>query len=296
MNTENVVEPRLMEQQPDWTFEPLPFDSYSPLTAGHRGHWIGGLKLMSDNHYYGCCACIGSAGIGLVPKMQLLTTANGFALNLFINGTVTSKTPTNQDVAFNLKTTYPVDGTVEITVNTAAPESFELLIRNPAWSKTTSIAVNGVAVEVKSGYTRIERVWKTGDTVTVKLDMRTEVIRPIPYGTQVLMTDIRWGYNYSVPVFDREDPLAKKHVALRRGPVMLAQENRLGYSVDDACSIKINNDGYVDVSLTETDIYPNIVAANVPLEDGSTMLVTDYASAGKLLNDESKTAVWMLTK
>ena len=296
MNTENVVEPRLMEQKPDWTFEPLPFDSYSPLTAGHRGHWIGGLKLMSDNHYYGCCACIGSAGIGMVPKMQLLTTANGFALNLFINGTVASKTPNDQDVTFDLKTDYPLNGTVEITVNTATPESFELLIRNPAWSKTTSITVNGAAVKAESGYTRIERVWQAGDTVTVKLDMRTEVIRPIPYGTQILMTDIRWGYNYSVPVFDREDPLAKKHVALRRGPVMLAQENRLGYSVDDACSIKINNDGYVDVSLTETDIYPNIVAANVPLEDGSTMLVTDYASAGKLLNDESKTAVWMLTK
>ncbi len=296
MNTENVVEPRLMEQQPDWDFEPLPFDSYSPLTAGVRGYWIGGLKHMSDNHYYGCCACIGSAGIGLAPKMQLLTTKNGFALNLFINGSVASKTPSNQDVVFDVKTAYPVDGTVEITVNTAAPEAFELLVRNPAWSKTTSIAVNGDAVKAESGYTRLERVWQAGDTITIELDMRTEAIRPIPYGTQVLMTDIRWGYNYSVPVFDREDPLAKKHVALRRGPIMLAQENRLGYSVDDAVEIKINDDGYVDVSLTKTDIYPNIVAANVPLTDGSTMLVTDYASAGKLLNDESKTAVWMLTK
>ncbi len=295
-NTEQRVESRIAEQHPEWILEALPFDSYSPLTAGRRGYWIGGLKGMSDNHYYGCCACIGSAGIGLAPKMQLLTTANGFALNLFVNGTVASKTPNNQDVVFDLKTAYPVDGTVEITVNTAAPESFELLIRNPGWSKTTSVAVNGDAVKTESGYTRIERVWQAGDTVVVKLDMRTEVIRPIPYGTQVLMTDIRWGYNYSVPVFDREDPLAKHHVALRRGPVMLAQENRLGYSVDDACSIKTNDDGYVDVTLTKTDVYPNILAVNVPLADGKTMLVTDYASAGKLWNDESKMAVWMLTK
>ncbi len=295
-NTEGAVEPRLMEQQPDWDFEPLPFDSYSPLTAGVRGYWIGGLKHMSDNHYYSCCACIGSAGIGLAPKMQLLTSKTGFALNLFVNGTVASKTPNNQDIVFNVKTAYPVDGIVEITVDTAAPEAFELLIRNPAWSKTTSIAVNGEAVKAESGYTRIERVWQAGDTITVELDMRTEVIRPIPYGSLVLMTDIRWGYNYSVSKFDREDPLAKHHVALRRGPIMLAQENRLGYSVDDPCSIKINDDGYVDVTLTETDVYPNILAVNVPLTDGGTMLVTDYASAGKLMNNESKTAVWMLTK
>ena len=66
--------------------------------------------------------------------------------------------------------------------------------------------------------------------------------------------------------------------------------------MDEACDIKINDDGYVDVTLTETDIYPNILAVNVPLADGKTMLVTDYASAGKLMNEESKTAVWMLTK
>lgn len=72
---------------------PLPFDSYSPLTAGTRGNGIGGLKLMSDNHYYGCCACIGSAGCGLIPKITLLRAEDGLVLNLFISGTVTARTP-----------------------------------------------------------------------------------------------------------------------------------------------------------------------------------------------------------
>lgn len=296
LNTEDKVEIRLTEEHPEWILEPLPFDSYSPLTAGSRGHWIGGLKGMSDNHYYGCCACIGSAGIGLAPKMQLLTTKNGLALNLFINGTISSKTPSNNDVTLNLRTAYPVDGAVDITVGISAPETFELLIRNPQWSKTTKVSVNGAPADVCDGYIRLNREWKNGDTVKVELDMRTEVIRPIPYGTQILMTKVMWGYNYTVPVFDREDPLAKYHIALRRGPVMLAQENRLGYCVDNPCSVKINDDGYVDVELTQTDVYPNIVAVNVPLTDGGKMLVTDYASAGKLWNEESKMAVWMLTK
>ena len=64
----------------------MPFDSYSPLTSGTRGNGVGGLKVMPDMHYYGCCACIGSAGIGLVPKMHLLTKKDGFVVNLFIDG------------------------------------------------------------------------------------------------------------------------------------------------------------------------------------------------------------------
>lgn len=72
INTEKVVEPLIAAEHPTWNAEPLPFDSYSPLTAGTRGNGIGRLKLMSDNHYYGCCACIGFGGLRAVPKITLL--------------------------------------------------------------------------------------------------------------------------------------------------------------------------------------------------------------------------------
>ena len=78
---------------------------------------------------------------------------------------------------------------------------------------------------------------------------------------------------------------------------MLAQENRLGYSVDDAIEVKVEEDGYVDVKLTEKEIpYSCIVKAQIPLANGEYMTVTDYSSAGKLWTEESKMAVWMLTK
>ena len=86
INTEQVVEPAMKKEHPGWCIEPMPFDSYSPLTAGTRGNKIGGLKLMSDNHYYGCCACIGSLGLGLIPKMAVLSTKCGFVMNLYIDG------------------------------------------------------------------------------------------------------------------------------------------------------------------------------------------------------------------
>ena len=43
----------------------LPFDSYAPLLPGLRGRQMGGYQVMENNTYYGCCACIGAAGLGL---------------------------------------------------------------------------------------------------------------------------------------------------------------------------------------------------------------------------------------
>ena len=79
---------------------------------------------------------------------------------------------------------------------------------------------------------------------------------------------------------------------------MLAQENRLGYSVDDAIEVMVNDDGFVDViALNEhTAPYNCILEAKIPLKGGKYITVTDYASAGKLWTEESKMAVWMLTK
>ncbi len=297
VNTEKVIEPTTPAEHPDWIAEALPFDSYSPLTAGRRGKKIGGLQVMSDRHYYGCCACIASAGIGLVPKLQLCTSDNRVALNMFINGRITANTPTGNSFEIETHTEYPAGSNVLLKLNLNASERFELCIRIPYWSKTTTVSVNGTRIDVEYGkYYAVDREWKNGDMVEIEFDMRTEAIYPTPYGSQILMNEIVWESDYVVPVFDREDPEAHRHIALRRGPVMLAQENRLGYSVDEPVDISVQSDGYVETKISNKNIpYPSIIALEVPTKNGS-MTVTDYASAGKLWTDESKMAVWMLTK
>ena len=303
INTEKVIEPTLLRDHPDWSIEPLPFDSYSPLTAGTRGNGIGGLKLMSDNHYYGCCACIGSAGLGLAAKMALMTTEKGFVINMYVDGQIQARTAAGRTLTLNTRTTYPVGGNICISVDVEEAESFELLLRIPEWSKQNSLKLNGEEISISptetcSGYVSLDREWIPGDTIELVLDMRTESIRPIPYGNQVLMNHVVWGGNYMIPTYDEEDPLAKNHLALRRGPIVLAQENRLGYSVDEPVDILVGEDGYVDVTFPEKEIapYENILEVEVPLTDGSKMHVTDYASAGKLWTEESKMAAWMLVK
>lgn len=295
VNTEKVVDPSVIREHSDWIAEPLPFDSYSPLTAGTRGVRIGGLQPMSDKHYYGCCASIGSAGIGVIPHIHLLKSNAGIVLNLYINGTAETMTPSGQKIVLKTDTMYPSDGKVSIKVGIEKSEKFEIKLRNPDWNKKTSLEVNGENTDITDGYISIVKEWKNGDTIVFTLDMTTKAVYPIPYGSQVLMNKVMFQFNYVLPTFDREDPLAKYHVALRRGPIMLAAENRLGYSVDDAVDFKINDDS-VNVKKTEREIpYKSIVKFDVELENGDFITLTDYASAGKLWTEESKTAVWIRT-
>ena len=303
INTEKVIEPSLIAEHPEWSIEPLPFDSYSPLTAGTRGNGIGGLKLMSDNHYYGCCACIGAAGLGLVPQMALINKGNGIILNLYMDGNMQTTTPTGNQLMIRTETSYPVSGKIKISLAMDKPEHFEVQIRIPLWSQKTNLTVNGTCLEldqaalsVNKGYVCLDRLWNTDDTIVLDLDMRTVYIKPISYGHQILMNQVIWGANYIVPTYDEEDPLAKNHCALRRGPVVLAQENRLGYSVDEPVDILVREDGYVDATFPEMEIapYEHILELEIPLANGEKMHVTDYASAGKLWTQESKMAAWML--
>ena len=137
--------------------------------------------------------------------------------------------------------------------------------------------------------------WADGDEIEIDLDMRTKVIYPIPYDHQVLMNKVIWGHNYVIPTYDREDPNAKNHIALRRGPIMLAQDSRLGYDIDEPICVNINEDGYVNTSLADDVEIPfeHMLAVNADLKDTGYIRLIDYASAGKLWGKKSKMAVWM---
>ena len=278
--------------------EVLPFDSYSPLTAGTRGNGIGGAKMMPDYHYYGCCACIGAAGIGLVPKMALMQSEKGMVLNLYLDGTMEAVTPKGQKVQLTVETTYPKHGEVRIHIGIEKVETFTIALRNPAWSKCTKVKLNGAEVPSTEGYIVIDRTWSDGENIELLLDMRTEAIYPIPYGHDILMTNsVGWKLDYVIPVYDVEHPNAKNHISLRRGPLVLAADSQFGYDAADAFDVAVNEDGYVDVELPEKEhsVYVHLIEALVPLKNNKTLRVTDYGSAGKKWSASSKIAAWIRT-
>ncbi len=80
-----------------------------------------------------------------------------------------------QDVTLQQANSYPWDGLVNIGFTLAEPVAFELYLRLPGWCSTPQLAVNGAAVELsgitEKGYARLDRVWQTGDSVTLDLPM-----------------------------------------------------------------------------------------------------------------------------
>ena len=292
-NSEEKVNEKMLRDYPDAYPDVFPFDSYSSLTNGLRGKQVGGLRKFSDGHCYGCCAAIGAAGNGLIPKVQLLTSRDGYAMNLYINGTVTVHSD-GGDITFVTKTDYPRSGLIRFAVNPEKPVEFVLSLRIPAWSENTKLTVNGQEIPVIKGYTRIRRTWTPGDMLELRLDMRTRVIRPIPYGSQILVNKPCWKANYIATTYDVENPEAKKHIALQRGPLVLAQDARLGYDVSAPAQLRIREDGYIDTEMVaEQADFPHMLLVRVSRLDGTEMELVDYASAGKTWTDSSRMAAWI---
>lgn len=296
VNTEQNVDELVLEKKPDAILEPLPFDSYASLLPNTRGRGIGGLQHMSDRHYYGCCACIGAAGIGMVNKVAAMLTEKGLALNLYENGTIETVAPSGRPVKLTMDTAYPAQGRVAITVDTEAAEAFEIALRVPNWSKRTVLSVNGEVVEAAPGYVAINRVWNTGDTVVLELDMRTEVLRPVSNPRDVIFVDIIWAENYVASRVVEETPEAKYHVALRRGPLVLARDARLDGTIDEAVDVWCDEDGYAELIPADTATFDHIVNFRVKQNNGGSFTVVDYGSAGKTWKEDSKYACWLPTK
>jgi len=79
-------------------------------------------------------------------------------------------------------TNYPWQGRVKITVLPDVLSQFAIYLRIPGWSKSSSVALNGVTVEQlpDRGYVKIERAWRAGDVIDLDFDISVVKIYPHP--------------------------------------------------------------------------------------------------------------------
>lgn len=251
----------------------FPYDSYSPLLYSTRGRQNAGYMMM-DEGPYGCCACIGSAGTSLIPLSSVMLSKDGVYVNLYIPGTISTETPTGNKLVLNIDTEYPKNGNIKVKVSGVFGEKMVLAFRIPEFSKNSNVSVNGVSVgEISTGYLKIEREWNNEDIVDIELDVRVRTFR-----------------------CEGIEGSGHKHVALIKGPVVLARDARLGEKIDTIVDILENKDGCVDVLPSKTAGFYTNMEYKVPLKDGSYITMIDYASAGKTWTHESQMTAWMATE
>ena len=255
----------------------LPFDSYSPLLMNARGRFVGGKVILSDGSFYGCCACIGSAGTGLIPAASALLSPDGVVMNLYLPGTVATQTPDGAPLELEIQTEYPKDGAVSLTVATNEEKPFTIALRIPAWSRRTVLAVNGQLQSAEPGtYRELRRVWHSGDRIDLYLDMRTEILTP--------------------PEEPLPDENSRYHMALRRGPLILARDSRLTGDIRTPVHFKETEKGYADVRLADAPDFPVNFSFAAKQTDGTELPLVDYASAGRTFDANSLVCAWMPTK
>ena len=223
-----------------------------------------------------CCVANGPRGLMLLPKIAVMNGADGPVINLYAPMQATVELPGGGSVALDQQTGFPLTDTILITVRPDVARNFTLSLRLPAWSAQTVLTVNGQSHPTggEHGYLHLKRQWQPGDVVSLKLDLRARAV-PAP-----------------------GDPT---HIAILRGPIVLARDQRLDppNNVDRPVALKFDAGGWIATAPVQSPRPENIWQVfAVPLAkdagpDDHSLLMCDVASAGNTWTEASRYRVWL---
>ena len=149
--------------------------------AGNLFFYVNPLESDGTHHrkaWYGC-ACCPSNLCRFLPSLggYIYGEALGaIFVNLYIGSTLSHKGRPLLRQGGN----YPWDGAVHLEVLRSGRMALHLRI--PGWCRNWTLCVNGEKVEalVEDGYAVLERRWKKGDGVDLKMDMPIEMVAADP--------------------------------------------------------------------------------------------------------------------
>ena len=159
----------------------------------------GGFKVYSNpTTAFWCCVGTGMENHSKYGDTIYFHDDMNLFVNLFIASQV--KWPA-KGLTLTQNTRFPDADTTEFKVAVAKPTAFILKLRQPAWTTTAALSINGKAQKLTTGpggYAAVARTWKNGDTVTWRIPMhlQSEPLygspnqRAILYGPIVLAGDL----------------------------------------------------------------------------------------------------------
>jgi uncharacterized protein len=244
---------------------------YTPL-SGERKHGSEQCGMGLN-----CCNASGPRGLFTFPLTVVMSATDGIQVNFFTDGKSLINTPANQNAEIIQSTNYPIDGKIVLKVEIPRAEEMSLRIRIPAWSTQTVLTVNGKPVDglIAGEIAVIKRSWQSGDEIELELDMQGRIIKQGKH---------------------------PEHLALMRGPIVLARDARLeGPVINAVITPVVNNEGYVSLekvrqnenniwmqfkAMVNVETYTESAAQPVPA------FFSDYASAGNTIDERSAFRVW----
>jgi hypothetical protein len=130
------------------------------------------------------CACCPPNIARLLASLGAYTCSaadDGLYVHLYVSGESRAQIA-GREVTLRQRTLYPWGGFTAAAVALDGPATFALRLRIPGWCRKYRIAVNGKAVAAKTvkGYATIRREWRSGEDVTLDLEMPTERVAAHP--------------------------------------------------------------------------------------------------------------------
>ena len=163
----------LSSQHPDGGFV-----YFTPIRPGHYRVYS---QAQKD---FWCCVGSGIENHGKYGELIYAHDGNDLFVNLFIPSTLQWK---EKGISITQQTKFPYEeqSTVKLKIN--QPQKFIIKIRKPSWVKNDGfkVLINGKEQSTtynEKSYVSINKLWKSGDVITVKLPMQTNV-EPLPDGS-----------------------------------------------------------------------------------------------------------------
>jgi hypothetical protein len=125
-----------------------------------------------------CTAALNRIVPWFVTHMWMATYDNGLAATCYGPCKVTALAAEGVPVVILCKTDYPFNDTIDLSVQPAREMAFPLDLHIPGWCMAPTLSVNGSAVAVERntrGFIRLNRNWKPGDSVRLRLPMTARV-------------------------------------------------------------------------------------------------------------------------
>jgi len=150
--------------------------------------YVNPLASYGDHHrkeWYGtaCCPSQISRFLPSIGNYIYGTSERAVWVNLYIGNKADVNTG-KETMTLVQETSYPWDGNVTLTVESLKKSvRKEFRLRIPGWCKNYTVAVNGESITdplIEKGYLVIDRKWKSGDKVTLALDMPAETVQADP--------------------------------------------------------------------------------------------------------------------
>jgi DUF1680 family protein len=154
---------------------------------GERYFYVNPLQSrggIERPEWYSCACCPPNVmrQIAVVGHYVASVDLAGVQIHQYMSARVPFENEEGRRATLHIETDYPWNGDVRLTIEETDDEVWRLSLRVPGWCLSGLVRINGESAAVAPGgqYVQLERKWKAGDTIDLRLHMEPRLIEPNP--------------------------------------------------------------------------------------------------------------------